>query len=66
MGEDGSADLQYVLQVARAIGQYMVKILIVVDKSTVPVGTADKVSATIQEALDKRGVRYPFSCGFQP
>ena len=45
MGEDGSADLQYVLQVAKEIGQYMQRPLIVVDKSTVPVGTADKVRA---------------------
>ncbi|AUC14160.1 UDP-glucose 6-dehydrogenase [Tenacibaculum sp. SZ-18] len=54
MGEDGSADLQYVIAVAREIGQKMKKSLIVVDKSTVPVGTADKVKATIQEELDKR------------
>ena len=48
MGDDGSADLQYVLAVAKAIGQTMQKRLIVVDKSTVPIGTADKVKATIQ------------------
>ena len=53
-GEDGSADLQYVLAVARDIGRYMDHPLIVVDKSTVPVGTADKVRATIQEELRKR------------
>ncbi len=53
-GEDGSADLQYVLAVARDIGRYMDHPLIVVDKSTVPVGTADKVRATIQEELQKR------------
>lgn len=47
MGEDGSADLQYVLAVAKEIGQKMNHRLIVVDKSTVPVGTADKVKATI-------------------
>ena len=55
MGEDGSADLQYVLAVAKEIGQKMNRRLIVVDKSTVPVGTADKVKTAIQEELDKRG-----------
>ncbi|BCD60532.1 MULTISPECIES: UDP-glucose/GDP-mannose dehydrogenase family protein [unclassified Nitratiruptor] len=53
-GEDGSADLQYVLVVAKDIGKYMTHPLIVVDKSTVPVGTADKVRATIQNELKKR------------
>ncbi len=60
MGEDGSADLQFVLQVARSIGQNMVNRLIIVDKSTVPVGTADKVKAVIQEELDKRKVSIEF------
>lgn len=59
-GEDGSADLQYVLKVAEQIGQGMTHEMIVVDKSTVPVGTADKVKATIQKELDKRGVSIPF------
>lgn len=54
MGEDGSADLQYVMNVAREIGQYMVHNMYIVDKSTVPVGTGDKVRAVIQEELDKR------------
>ena len=54
MGDDGSADLQYVLAVAKSIGQSMQKRLIVVDKSTVPIGTADKVKATIQKELDIR------------
>ena len=54
MGVDGSADLQYVLAVAKSIGQSMQKRLIVVDKSTVPIGTADKVKATIQKELDAR------------
>ncbi|CAL2060648.1 UDP-glucose/GDP-mannose dehydrogenase family protein [Tenacibaculum sp. 190524A05c] len=54
MGEDGSADLKYVVAVAEEIGQKMTKSLIIVDKSTVPVGTADKVKATIQKELDKR------------
>ena len=54
MGDDGSADLQYVLSVAQAIGETMQGELIVVDKSTVPVGTADKVRATVQAALFTR------------
>lgn len=54
MGEDGSADLQYVTTVAKEIGQYMNDKLVVVDKSTVPVGTADKVKKTIQEELNQR------------
>lgn len=60
MGQDGSADLQYVLQVARSIGQNMVDRLIIVDKSTVPVGTADKVKEVIQEELDKRNSSIEF------
>lgn len=59
-GEDGSADLQYVLQVAKSIGEHMVHDLIVVDKSTVPVGTADKVRETIQKELNNRNVKYTF------
>lgn len=55
MGEDGSADLQYVLQVAETIGKYMEHHMYVIDKSTVPVGTAKKVREKIQEELDKRG-----------
>ena len=61
MGEDGAADLQYVLQVAKSIGTHMTKPLIIVDKSTVPVGTADKVRNAIQEALDLRGENISFS-----
>ncbi len=53
--EDGSADLQHVLEVARQIGRTMSRYIIVVDKSTVPVGTAEKVRAAIQEELEKRG-----------
>jgi len=60
MGEDGSADLQYVLGVAKQLGQEMLKPLIVVDKSTVPVGTGDKVKAVIQEELEKRGLNIKF------
>lgn len=52
--EDGSADLQYVLAAARNIGKYMTGFKVIVDKSTVPVGTADKVSAAIQEELGAR------------
>ncbi len=54
MGDDGSADLKYVLQVAEAIGKNMTKHLVIVDKSTVPIGTADLVTQTIQKALDLR------------
>jgi len=60
MGEDGSADLKYVLQVAQTIGDHMTHSLLVVDKSTVPVGTADQVRQTIQAALDKRGLSIDF------
>lgn len=66
MGDDGSADLKYVLQVAKEIGENMSHPLIVVDKSTVPVGTADKVRATIQEALDKRKVDISFQVVSNP
>ncbi len=55
MGEDGSADLQYVLAVAKSIGGCMSRHMYVIDKSTVPVGTAEKVRACIQAELDKRG-----------
>lgn len=60
MGEDGSADLKYVLQVAKEIGQHMTNHLIIVDKSTVPVGTAEKVKNTIQAELDKRQLDIEF------
>ncbi len=60
MGEDGSADLQYVLQVASEIGKHMNHPLIIVDKSTVPVGTADKVKATIENELKKRNKNIEF------
>ena len=55
MGEDGSADLQYVLAVAEGIGANMSHHMYIIDKSTVPVGTAEKVRAKVQETLDKRG-----------
>ena len=54
MGEDGSADLRYVLEVAKSIGKYMNKHMYIIDKSTVPVGTADKVRVTVQKELDNR------------
>jgi len=54
-GEDGSADLQYVIAAARAIGRRMTDYKVIVDKSTVPVGTADRVRAAIQQELDERG-----------
>ncbi|MCR5563397.1 MAG: UDP-glucose/GDP-mannose dehydrogenase family protein [Desulfovibrio sp.] len=64
--EDGSCDLQYVKQVAREIGQQMTKNLIVVDKSTVPVGTADSVRIIIREELQKRSLQLPFDVVSNP
>lgn len=64
--EDGSADLHYVLEVARTVGQNMNKYLVLVTKSTVPVGTAKKVKAAIQEELEKRGVDIPFDVASNP
>ena len=64
--EDGSADLKYVLAVARQFGQNINKYTILVTKSTVPVGTARKVKAAIQEELDKRGVDVPFDVASNP
>jgi UDPglucose 6-dehydrogenase len=64
--EDGSADLKYVLGVAREIGQYMTDYLVVVTKSTVPIGTAKKVKAAVQEELDKRGVNIDFDVASNP
>lgn len=64
--EDGSADLKYVLEVARTIGRNMNNYLLVVTKSTVPVGTADKVKTAIQEELDKRGVDIKFDIASNP
>jgi UDPglucose 6-dehydrogenase len=65
-GDDGSADLKYVLGVARTIGRHMQGYKIIVDKSTVPVGTADKVRAAIQEELDARGVVHEFDVVSNP
>ena len=66
MGADGSADLQYVLAVAKSIGQSMQKRLVVVDKSTVPIGTADKVKTTIQKELDIRNSDLKFDVVSNP
>ncbi len=64
--EDGSADLQYVLAVARTFGQNISKYTILVTKSTVPVGTAQKVKTAIQQELDKRGVQVEFDVASNP
>lgn len=64
--EDGSADLQYVVAAARNIGRYMQDYKLVVDKSTVPVGTADKVRAALKEELARRGLDIPFSVASNP
>ncbi|GAE84302.1 UDP-glucose dehydrogenase family protein [Bacteroides reticulotermitis] len=64
--EDGSADLSYVLAVARTIGRHMNQYKLIVTKSTVPVGTARKVRAVIQEELDKRGVQIKFDVASNP
>ncbi|MBN2964639.1 UDP-glucose/GDP-mannose dehydrogenase family protein [Sulfurospirillum sp. T05] len=66
MGEDGSADLRYVLAVAQGIGEHMEHPLVVVTKSTVPVGTADKVRQSIAKALEKRGLAVPFYVASNP
>ena len=65
-GEDGSADLRYVLEAARNIGRRMTEYRVVVDKSTVPVGTADKVRAAISAEIAKRGVEIPFAVVSNP
>ncbi|GBG02720.1 UDP-glucose 6-dehydrogenase 2 [Azospira sp. I13] len=64
--EDGSADLQYVLAAARNIGRHMDEYKVVVDKSTVPVGTGDKVRAAIAEELQARGADIPYSVVSNP
>jgi UDPglucose 6-dehydrogenase len=64
--EDGSADLQYVVAAARSIGKYMGEYRLVVNKSTVPVGTADKVRAAVQEELNKRSLDIEFSVASNP
>lgn len=64
--KDGSADLQYVLEVARTIGRNMNKYILLVTKSTVPVGTAQLVKEAIQEELDKRGIQIGFDVASNP
>ena len=64
--EDGSADLQYVLSAAKAIGRHMTDYKVIVDKSTVPVGTADKVKAAVRAELDARGENIPYSVVSNP
>ena len=64
--EDGSADLHYVLEVARTVGQNIKKHVVFVTKSTVPVGTARKVKAAIQEEIEKRGVEVDFDVASNP
>jgi len=65
-GEDGSADMKYVTAAARNIGKYMTDYKVIVDKSTVPVGTADIVKAAVAEELKKRGVNTPYSVVSNP
>ncbi len=65
-GEDGSADLQYVLAAARNIAKHMTEYKVIVDKSTVPVGTADSVRAAVQAELDSRGQKLEFSVVSNP
>jgi UDPglucose 6-dehydrogenase len=65
-GEDGSADLQYVLSVAREIGRHLNDYAVVVDKSTVPVGTGDKVRSALQAELDRRNVQVEFDVVSNP
>ncbi|RAP57755.1 UDP-glucose/GDP-mannose dehydrogenase family protein [Oleiagrimonas sp. MCCC 1A03011] len=64
--EDGSADLRYVLEVASTIGEHLDHYAVVVDKSTVPVGTADRVRATLRAALDARGAKVEFDVVSNP
>jgi UDPglucose 6-dehydrogenase len=65
-GEDGSADLHFVLEAARNIGREMSDFKLIVDKSTVPVGTADKVEATVRSELSKRGLSLDFAVASNP
>jgi UDPglucose 6-dehydrogenase len=65
-GEDGSADLQHVLRVASEIGRLIEDYIVVVTKSTVPVGTADRVKAAVQKELDKRKSKIPFDVASNP
>jgi UDPglucose 6-dehydrogenase len=64
--EDGSADLQYVLAAARNVGRYMTDYKVIIDKSTVPVGTADRVKAAVAEEIERRGLTMEFSVVSNP
>lgn len=64
--EDGSADLKYVLDVAQEVGRHMQDYMLIVTKSTVPVGTSEKVREAVQQELDKRGVDIPFDVASNP
>ena len=64
--EDGSADLKYVLEVARTVGQHLNQYIVLVTKSTVPVGTARKVKAAVQDELDRRGATVEFDVASNP
>jgi UDPglucose 6-dehydrogenase len=64
--EDGSADLRYVEEVARSVGQFANGYKVIVDKSTVPIGTGQKVAMWVQEELDRRGVKHPFDVVSNP
>jgi UDPglucose 6-dehydrogenase len=64
--EDGSADLKYVLAVARSIGEHMTEYKVVITKSTVPVGTSDKVAAAVVETLEKRNASVEFDVVSNP
>lgn len=64
--DDGSADLQYVLAAARSIAQHMERYTVIVDKSTVPIGTGQKVKAAVTEILENRGVEIPFDVVSNP
>ena len=64
--ENGDADLKYVLEVARTIGRYMNKYLLIVTKSTVPLGTAQKVKSVIRKELTKRNVLFDFDVASNP
>lgn len=64
--EDGSADLQYVTAVARSIGDHMTEYKVIVDKSTVPVGTGDKVKVAVRTGLDKRSLELDFDVVSNP
>lgn len=66
MGEDGSADLSYVLSAAKEIGKNIISYTIIIDKSTVPIGTTELVKSTIQEELQKRGVEIDFDVVSNP